>query len=72
LNAEGKFAKNSEQISLSQFPLLEEALNIGVLCNNAAIEDEDQDGVFNGVGDPTEVALLICNRYDPKKDANSK
>jgi len=40
-------------------PLLRRAVEIGVLCSNASVTDEDRDGVpEEEQGDPTEVALL--------------
>ncbi len=39
--------------------LLEKALEIGVLCSNASLRDEDRDRIPEAtMGDPTEVALL--------------
>ena len=46
-------------------PLLKRALEIGVLCSNAALPDEAddaQDTDADGQGDPTEVALLRAGR----------
>jgi Ca2+-transporting ATPase len=46
---------------------LETAITIGVLCNNAALNEEsDNDGV-QGVGDPMEVALLALGRWAGKE-----
>lgn len=39
-----------------------EALRIGVLCNNASLEDQGNQNAADGVGDPMEVALLVAGR----------
>ena len=39
-----------------------EAVRIGVLCNNAALPDEDAGEEAEAAGDPTEVALLEAGR----------
>ncbi|MFW6253303.1 MAG: cation-translocating P-type ATPase [Chitinivibrionales bacterium] len=47
------FTRDDKQTSAKDDPLLEKALRVGVLCNNAAITTEDEE-----VGEPMEVALL--------------
>ncbi len=49
---EGSFTLEDEQIVPDDDPDLRAALETGVLCNNASLEDDGP------VGDPTEVALL--------------
>ena len=57
LNEEGSFSVDGRSVDPEEYPLLKEALEIGVLCNNAAVEQEDPE---SGVGDPMEVALLAA------------
>ncbi len=46
---------------------IDEAIQVGVLCNNAALSGDDrQDKVVRGVGDPMEVALLALGRMAGK------
>jgi len=39
--------------------IIEEALKIGALCNNASLSDTEQS---DGIGDPLEIALLIAGK----------
>lgn len=59
LKTEGEFMKERE----SSDPLNEEALfrllKVGVLCNNASLQD-GAEGVNKAIGDPMEAALLIA------------
>jgi P-type Ca2+ transporter type 2C len=55
LDEEHGFLVDGSIIDPKGHPLLSEALEIGVLCNNAAIKQDNQE---EGVGDPMEVALL--------------
>jgi Ca2+-transporting ATPase len=45
----------------SQDPLLRSVLTVAALCNNAELSSTESDG-SEGLGDPTEVALLIAGR----------
>lgn len=57
LTPEGEFRRDETAISPDDDPVLFAALEIGVLCNNASLpEDEDSPPV----GDPMEVALLVA------------
>ena len=51
-DGDGRAANNAD-------PLLERALTVGVLCNNAALDDGAEDGPS---GDPMEIALLRAGR----------
>lgn len=54
---EGEFKIEGEEVDPSDHSILKESLEIGVLCNNAALpEEEDSDAV----GDPLEIALLAA------------
>jgi P-type Ca2+ transporter type 2C len=59
LSVEGEFTqKNEETIKPSDDDLLMDALKVGMLCNNAEIQEEDNG--LDTVGEPIEVALLIA------------
>jgi len=46
---------------------VDEAVRVGVLCNNAALSGDDRnDDTVRGVGDPMEVALLVLGRMAGK------
>jgi Ca2+-transporting ATPase len=53
------FESSGNIIEIDDNPLLREALEISVLCNNASLKPEDLEGK-EGVGDPLEVALLAA------------
>ncbi len=57
LGREGKFTRNGEQVDPSNDKVLREALEIGVLCNNASLQEEDDSPAL---GDPLEVALAVA------------
>ncbi|MFW6114828.1 MAG: cation-translocating P-type ATPase [Thermodesulfobacteriota bacterium] len=57
LGEESGFMRDGSTVDPEEYPLLKEVLEIGVLCNNAALE---QDNHEQGVGDPMEVALLTA------------
>lgn len=46
---------------------VEAAISIGVLCNNAALSNENGDDRAQGVGDPMELALLVLGRLAGKE-----
>jgi Ca2+-transporting ATPase len=58
LAMEGEFSRDGTSIDPSNKDLLQKALEIGVLCNNASLQQED--GEIQNVGDPSEVALLVA------------
>jgi Ca2+-transporting ATPase len=53
----GSFFRDGRKIDPSGDPVLREALEVGVLCNNASWQNEDGG---KAVGDPLEVALLAA------------
>ena len=55
---EGELSCNGGKCDPS--PALVRTLNIGVLCNNADITFDKNNGTANAVGDPTEAALLAA------------
>ncbi|MEF8787061.1 MAG: cation-transporting P-type ATPase [Haloarculaceae archaeon] len=48
-------SRSEETLDESENPLLREALEVGVLCNNASVVEDDET---TATGDPMEVALL--------------
>jgi Ca2+-transporting ATPase len=70
LSATGTFELNGEEIDPAEHPVVQTALRVGVLCNNAELSDEAADeneeagaaesGELSAVGDPLEVALLVA------------
>ena len=59
LNTEGKFIDNGREIKLEDLESLTQLIKVSVLCNNAAL-NINQDGENQEfVGDPLEVALLV-------------
>lgn len=55
----GKFIRNGKIVDPLSDYILRQALEVGVLCNNASLQ-EGADSEVSGVGDPLEVALLIA------------
>jgi Ca2+-transporting ATPase len=55
------FTVDDKAIDPTQNERLMNALEVGVLCNNASLE-ENQSAASSGVGDPLEIALLIAAR----------
>jgi Ca2+-transporting ATPase len=55
---EGPFKRGGKSLDFSQEKALLEALEVGVLCNNAAYFMKEGAAEPTGVGDPLEVALL--------------
>ncbi|WP_265111161.1 cation-translocating P-type ATPase [Halosolutus halophilus] len=58
LDTEGAFQHGGQKRDEPQDPVLREALEVGVLCNNASVTESD--GEVEETGDPMEVALLIA------------
>ncbi|MFW5750801.1 MAG: cation-translocating P-type ATPase [Planctomycetota bacterium] len=55
MEREGPFTREEHELELDEEPLARRALEIGVLCNNAAIPEDDRAN-----GDPLEIALLVA------------
>jgi Ca2+-transporting ATPase len=60
LETQGAFSRDGRELEPQETELLRRALEIGVLCNNAALEGEDADEETQAVGEPMEVALLVA------------
>lgn len=59
LERTGTFKRNGEAIEPAHDKLLQKALEVGTLCNNASLAEGDtKEGA---VGDPVEVALLVAS-----------
>ena len=58
----GSFERRGVPIEAGEEPVFAEALRVGALCNNAALQVRAEDGRVEAVGDPTEVALLVAAR----------
>ncbi len=57
LKLQGEFTREGQQLDISTEDILYKALEVGVLCNNANLpEDESSDMI----GDPMEVAILVA------------
>ena len=57
-DAASKFRVNERTLDNGEAAALDDLLRCGVLCNNASLE-KPADGETTGVGDPTELALLV-------------
>jgi Ca2+-transporting ATPase len=57
---EGEFLSGNREVDPNSNPVLELAARIGVLCNDAALEE--REGAWTVRGDPTEGALLVLGR----------
>ncbi|MEZ4769267.1 MAG: HAD-IC family P-type ATPase, partial [Caldilineales bacterium] len=58
---EAGFSRNGQTLSLSDQPVLRQTLEVGVLCNNAALQSNGTgDNGARATGEPLEVALLAA------------
>jgi Ca2+-transporting ATPase len=55
-----EFIQNGGKINIGNNDILRRALEVGILCNNASIDEDN--GEITGIGEPLEVALLIAGR----------
>ena len=60
LKLEGRFSRDGHEVDPDEDEILRRALEVGVLCNNASLTDNDEDDELSAVGEPTEVALLVA------------
>jgi Ca2+-transporting ATPase len=60
LKIEGRFSRGDHQVDPDEDEILRRALEVGVLCNNASLTDDDEDDELSAVGEPTEIALLVA------------
>ncbi len=54
-----KFFQNDEAVDPSQDEILKDLLTVGLLCNNASLQENSEEEI-KGVGEPLEVALLVA------------
>lgn len=59
LETEGEFRQDDQTVEPSDHDLLRMVLQVGVLCNNAALPEAEKGG-DDAVGDPVEIALLVA------------
>jgi Ca2+-transporting ATPase len=62
LAVSGSFEIDGRRLAVQEDPVLQEALRLAALCNNATLHVRAEDGHVEAVGDPTEVALLVAAR----------
>ena len=55
---EGKILLNDQDVNASEFPDLKKTLEIGLLCNNARLSQDEKTKKWNTFGDPTEGCLI--------------
>jgi Ca2+-transporting ATPase len=60
LETTGRFSRNGDQLDPAERKALLQMLQVGVLCSNAEIHDDDSDGEVEAIGEPLEVALLVA------------
>jgi P-type Ca2+ transporter type 2C len=60
LQTEGSFTQDGSTVAPVDHPILRQALRIGVLCNNAELNQNGAGEVSEAVGEPLEVALLVA------------
>ncbi len=59
LEMTGQFQQSGTEVDPAADDILRRALEVGVLCNNAALQ-ADEDEEIEAVGDPVELALLVA------------
>jgi len=59
---EGVFRNNSDEVGLAGYPGMRLLLRAGLLCNDARLEQIDEDGIaqWRIAGDPTEGAFVVA------------
>ncbi len=60
LEVQGDFHQDEETVDPRDADVLSQALRVGVLSNNAALNYNEEGQVAEAVGDPMEVALLVA------------
>ncbi|MGC9505779.1 cation-translocating P-type ATPase [Baaleninema sp.] len=60
LSTEGEFKREGEPEDPRQEDALRRLLEVGVLCNNAALADNPDTDKSTAIGDPMEIALLVA------------
>jgi Ca2+-transporting ATPase len=60
LELEGEFFRDEEQVDPSDDEALNRLLEVGVLCNDASLDQAREDESAAAIGDPLEVALLVA------------
>jgi Ca2+-transporting ATPase len=60
LDTGGTFSRDGQDVEATEEEILRRALEAGVLCNNAALQERESKDEVSAVGEPTEVALLVA------------
>lgn len=50
--------ERDDKIDIKKDPALNQLIKVSVLCNNATLEKQEDEGIRDGTGDPLEIALL--------------
>jgi magnesium-transporting ATPase (P-type) len=58
----GRFFEHGIPVDAAHIPALRACLEVGLLCNDAALREPDAGGPTAIVGDPTEAALVVAAR----------
>ncbi len=59
-DADAVFQRDGNVLDPQQHDILRRMLTVGVLCNNASLNHNDDGAELAGIGDPLEVALLVA------------
>jgi Ca2+-transporting ATPase len=60
LETKGTFSRNGDQLDPTEHRALHQMLQVGVLCNNAALHKDGAGQEGKAIGEPLEVALLVA------------
>ncbi|MGC9334543.1 MAG: cation-translocating P-type ATPase [Anaerolineae bacterium] len=60
LQTEGRFVHKESSVAPLDHPVLRRALQVGVLCNNAELNQSESGEGNEAVGEPLEIALLVA------------
>jgi Ca2+-transporting ATPase len=60
LQTEGQFSRNSTSVDPKDTGTLGQLLKVGILCNNAELQNDESGDGPQAVGEPEEVALLVA------------
>lgn len=55
----GKVSTNGKDVDVADYPILKELATVCALCNDSSIDFNDAKGIYEKVGEATEVALTV-------------